>query len=261
MPAKGVGLNRAAARSSWGAPFVVYGTDGAAGRRHDAGPQEKRSAVKAVVVAGGEPEESDLRVLAGADLVVAADGGAAWLERCGIHPDLVVGDLDSVDPALVERLAAAGVRVERHPTEKDASDAELAVERAMASGADEIVVLGALGGQRLDHGLATLLLLADPAFATRDLRIVQGGTVVRALRGGERLALTGVPGSLVTLLPVGGDAVGVRTAGLRFPLDGEPLRFGRSRGLSNEVVQPPASVSLERGTLLVVETANEGVSS
>lgn len=217
--------------------------------------------MRAVVVAGGEPAESDLRLMDGADLVIAADGGAAWLERCGIRPDLLVGDLDSVAPTLVDQLAAAGVPVERHPAAKDATDAELAVQRAVAAGADEIVVLGALGGDRLDHQLANLLFLADPELAARDLRIVRGGIVARALHAGERRSLEGAPGSLVSLLPVGGDAVGVRTSGLRFPLDGEPLRLGRSRGLSNEVLQAPASVSLERGTLLIVETANEGVSS
>jgi thiamine pyrophosphokinase len=71
------------------------------------------------------------------------------------------------------------------------------------------------------------------------------------------MSLLGAVGDLVSLLPVGGEAEGVRTNGLRFPLDGESLRLGPSRGLSNVVVDPPASVSLERGTLLVVETASE----
>jgi thiamine pyrophosphokinase len=61
----------------------------------------------------------------------------------------------------------------------------------------------------------------------------------------------------VSLLPVGGDALGVRTDGLLFPLAGEALRFGRSRGVSNEVAAAPASVSLEDGVLLVIETAKE----
>jgi thiamine pyrophosphokinase len=63
----------------------------------------------------------------------------------------------------------------------------------------------------------------------------------------------------VSLLPVGGDADGVRTDGLRFALAGEPLRLGRSRGLSNEVVAGGASVQLERGVLLVIETVTKGV--
>jgi thiamine pyrophosphokinase len=213
--------------------------------------------VKAVVVADGEPDARDADQLADADLIVAADGGARWLDAIGVRPHLLIGDLDSVDPDLIVRLAAEGVSVERHPVDKDASDAELALDRATASGADEVVVLGALGGERLDHELANLFLLADPSWQVRNLRVVRGGTVVRAVLGGEQLSLLGAIGDLVSLLPIGGDAEGVRTAGLRFPLSGECLRLGPSRGLSNRVVDQPASVSLERGTLLVVETASE----
>ncbi len=215
--------------------------------------------MRAIVVAGGEADAADARLLDDADLIVAADAGACWLDRLGITPDLLVGDLDSVDAALVERLVAAGVKVERHAAEKDESDAELALSRAVALGASQVTILGALAGARLDHELANLLLLADPAWrALRDLRVVRGPTTVRALHGGGRLTLEGVPGEIVTLLPVGGDATGVTTHGLRFALDGEPLRVGRSRGLSNVVESPSASVALERGTLLVIEIKQQG---
>lgn len=213
--------------------------------------------MKAVVVASGEPDARDAAHLANADLVVAADGGGRWLDAIGVRPDLLVGDLDSVAPSLVERLADGGVPVERHPTEKDASDTELALGRVVAAGADEVIVLGALGGDRLDHQLANVLLLADPGWrVVRDLRMVRGSTIARALHGGEQLSLAGRPGDRVTLLPIGGRAEGIRTDGLRYPLDGEALDLGRSRGLSNEIVGTSASVSLESGTLLVIEIAN-----
>lgn len=213
--------------------------------------------MKAIVVAGGDAVPEDAARLTDARLVIAADSGATWLDAHGIRPDLVIGDMDSVDPALLERLAADGVEIERHPTDKDASDAELAVERAIGAGAGQVLILGALGGGRLDHELANLLLLADPAWRGTDLRIVRGRTVARALHGGERLSVTATEGALVTLLPVRGDATGVRTDGLEYPLDGETLRLGRSRGLSNRVLGAPASVSLEGGTLLVIETDKE----
>ncbi|MGH2427743.1 MAG: thiamine diphosphokinase [Candidatus Limnocylindria bacterium] len=216
--------------------------------------------MKAVIVAHGEVGPADAGHLAGADLLVAADGGALALEAIApeARPHLLVGDLDSLDPETVRRLEAAGTRVERHAADKEASDTELAVRAAAAAGADEILVLGAMGGERLDHELANLLLLADPSWRGRDLSIVHGRTSVRVLHAGESLLLKGATGDLVTLLPMSGDAEGVTTTGLRWRLDAETLRMGRSRGLSNEVVRPPASVQLERGVLLVVETAAEG---
>jgi thiamine pyrophosphokinase len=213
--------------------------------------------MRVVIVASGEPDPADVGWLDGASLVIAADGGAGWLDRAGRRPDLLVGDLDSADASLVGRLTAAGARVERHPADKEASDTELALEAARLRGATEIVVLGALGGERLDHELANLLLLADPSLAVPPVRVVRGGTTVRALTGGGRLELEGVTGGGVSLLPLGVDAVGVTTSGLRWPLNGATLRTGRSRGLSNEVVSDAASVALDHGLLLVVETARE----
>lgn len=214
--------------------------------------------MKVVVVASGELVASDAAWLDDAELVIAADGGAGSLDRLGRTPDRLVGDLDSVDPELAERLAAGGTRIDRHPVDKEASDTELAVEEALHAGATEVVLLGAMGGSRLDHELANLLVLADPTLAGRDMRAVRGGTQVRALHAGDRLVLSGSSGDLVTLLPIGGDAAGVTTEGLRWQLDEATLRMGRSRGLSNEVVGPPASVRITDGTLLVVETAAEG---
>ncbi len=214
--------------------------------------------MRIVVVASGILAPGDETWLDGADLVIAADGGANALDRLGRRPDRLVGDLDSADPALVERLEAAGTRIDRHPVDKDASDTELAVRAALAEGADRVDLLGATGGPRLDHELANLLLLADPAYSGVELRAVVGATTIRAAPGGHEMALRGVPGDLVTLLPIGGDADGVTTAGLRWPLDGAALPMGGSRGLSNVVDAAGASVRLSDGVLLVVETASTG---
>jgi thiamine pyrophosphokinase len=209
--------------------------------------------MKAVVVAHGDVLPSDRAVIDAKDYLIAADGGAIALERWKLLPHLVVGDMDSLGDAGVERLARQGVPVAKFAAAKDESDLELAVAQAIAVGATKIVLLGALGGDRLDHETANLLLLADPGYDGVRIEARRGTLRVRAVRGGGSLSL-GPLEAVVTLLPVGGDAEGVTTKGLRFPLHDETLRFGRARGLSNEVDSLPATVTLRKGSLLVFET-------
>ena len=250
MPAKGVGLDRCDGVPSRGAPSVVLPRTFSLRR--------PTRTLRAVLVASGDPLPVDARWLNEADLVVAADGGAAWLASIGRRPDALVGDLDSVDLDRVRRLEADGVVVERHPIDKDTSDCELALAYGLRQGADGIVMLGALGGGRLDHELANLLLLAgSPSAPDHELRIVRGSTSLRGLHPGQSLTIVARPGSLVSLLPVGGDAEGVATSGLRYPLRDEPLPMGSTRGLSNVVVAESASVQLRAGTLLVIEIETE----
>src|SRR3989454_5603486 len=210
--------------------------------------------MRAVVVAHGDVLPSDRAAIDDKDLVVAADGGALALERWKILPHLVVGDMDSLGDAGIERLARQGIGVAKFPAAKDESDLELAVAQAINAGAKEIVLLGALGGERIDHEVANLLLLADPGYDGVRIEARRGALRIRAIRGKASLPHPGPVSALVTLLPVNGDAEGVTTEGLRFPLRDETLRFGRARGLSNEVASMPAKVTVRKGSLLVFET-------
>jgi thiamine pyrophosphokinase len=216
--------------------------------------------VKAVVIAHGDVDPRDRAHLAGADLIVAAEGGTLALEQWDVVPHAIVGDLDSLGIERALEYGQRGVRVVPFSPEKDESDLELAIDYATEAKADELVLLGILGGERFDHELANALLLAADEYRGVRMRAIRGDVTVRALHGGERLDLAGVPGDLVTLLAVRGDAEGVRTHRLRYPLAGETLSFGAARGLSNLVVSAGASVTCERGVLLVIETRAGGVS-
>jgi thiamine pyrophosphokinase len=203
-----------------------------------------------VVLAGGEPVDPTMRArLPDPDLVIAADSGVHHARGLGLRVDLVVGDLDSVDPAELAAAVDGGARVERHPVDKDATDLELAIDAALDRGAARIVVVG-VGGGRLDHLLANMLVLASPALAAARIEALVGDAQLVVIH--DEAILEGVPGDLVTLLPLGGPAVGVRTEGLRFPLRGERLEVGSTRGVSNELTGTSASVSLDGGVLLAV---------
>ena len=201
---------------------------------------------------------------AGVTDVIAADGGYTRALRLGLRPDLLVGDFDSLPAVALADAVADGAVLQRADVAKDESDAELALIEAVRRGATRITVLGAFGGPRLDHALANLWLLAHPALAGIDVILLDGAARARLLTAPNESGLpvtqllAGPVGALVTLLPFGGDALGVTTGGLRYPLQAEPLRPGPARGLSNVRDAADASVTLAAGRLLIVEGAASG---
>jgi thiamine pyrophosphokinase len=215
------------------------------------------SACTAIVLAGGDRAPAALRSqLPRADLVIAADGGLAQAAALGLTVDVVVGDFDSVTSEDLAAAERAGTATERHPAAKDHTDLELAVIAARDRGATRVVVVGAWGG-RIDHELANLLLLGSDAHAALALEAIDERGRVIAVR--DSCEISGAPGDLVTLLAVGGPATGVRTSGLRYPLHGETLAPGSSRGVSNELAESTATVSVATGVVLVAVPTSEVV--
>jgi len=187
--------------------------------------------------------------------VVAADSGVELAQALGRHVDLAVGDFDSVDPAALAAAEADGAVVDRHPAAKDSTDLELALEAAAARHPDEIVVVGAVGG-RLDHLLGGLLVLAGHATLGVGVWARLGPARVHVVR--DCVHLDGEPGELVTLLAVHGSAHGVTTEGLLYPLHGETLRPGSTRGVSNEMTGTTATVTLRDGVVLAIQPGELG---
>jgi thiamine pyrophosphokinase len=205
-----------------------------------------------VIVGGGSPPNAGALAHVPPDrLVIVADSGLDHAERLGLAVDLVVGDLDSVTPEALHRAEAAGVPVERHPVDKDAIDLDLAIEAALQRGAQRILVLSG-GGDRVDHVIAGQLLLAHPRLQDIDVEAWWGTAHLMALQGPGTAHLDGPAGTLVSAIPLHGDAEGITTKDLRFPLRSETLPAGSTRGISNELLGGPASIAVERGRLLIV---------
>jgi len=204
----------------------------------------------AIVFAGGDPVPLGVAPLLPADaFVIAADSGLAQAFALGRRVDLVVGDLDSVDLDQLAAARASGSEVEAHLPEKDQTDLELALEAAGRRGARAVTVVGGHGG-RLDHLLANLTVLASPRWAAARLDAWLGDAYVVVVR--DEAVLEAEPGSVLTLVALGGAAQGVRTAGLRYPLDDEELAAGTSRGVSNEFVGRRARIELRSGTVVAI---------
>ena len=211
----------------------------------------------AVVFLDGDYGDPDWhRALAArAGLVLAADGGARFLAGLGVRPDAVIGDFDSLEPALAARLEVDGVETVRHPTRKDFTDGELAVDEALRRGAGEVLLAGATGA--LDHTLGHLAILRRLRARGVPARLVAPGLSVAVLTAPASVALVAPAGTRVSLVPLAGDAT-VSLAGLDYPLDRGVLPADACLGLGNHVAAgAAASIVLHGGTVAVLVEADE----
>lgn len=205
--------------------------------------------MNALIVLGGDAPgrallESCMRQ---ADLTIAADRGLEAFCNVGLMPDLLLGDMDSVDRGVLERMASH-TQIERLPCEKDDTDGVHALDAAIARGAQRITILGALGG-RMDHAMANLMLL---------VRAYRHGVIAEILDEQVRIArvcgeavLHGAKGDTVSLLPAG-EVTGVTLEGFYYHAS-EPLSFDFSYplGVSNVVTEDFARVTVQSGDLLL----------
>jgi thiamine pyrophosphokinase len=222
------------------------------------GKQAEGFALRIVIFSNGTigHPESDRRQLQPDDRIYAADGGLHHILAFDLLPDLVIGDLDSIDGGLIRRLKTRSIEIIEHPARKDETDLELAMREAARRGADQILILGAFGG-RWDQTFANILLPTLPEFDQVEIIFIDGQQELRLIRPGRQVELQGSPGETVSLIPLAGDVADIHTAGLEYPLDGETLKFGATRGVSNALKKSEATVVIGSGLLLCVHQRHE----
>lgn len=186
-----------------------------------------------------------------ATAVWAANGGSRHLYRLNHLPDLLIGDMDSVEPAVETWLQKGNVPIQQHPAQKDETDLELALLLAAKEQFEQVLLFGLLGG-RLDQTVANILLLANPALARLPIHLVT--KTERAWLVRRHTEIVGKAGDIVSLIPLAGDVQVKQTTGLQWPLNGSRLVFGQARGVSNRLTADRASVTLSSGILLCVHT-------
>jgi len=202
--------------------------------------------MQALIIANGEPPSGRLLrdCASAAALVVGADGGADVARRAGITVHLATGDLDSITDAVRDSLGAGRLVVDRDPNR---TDLQKALDLCIARGATAVDILAA-GGGRPDHALANLSLLFQYRGRAR-VRLLDDQFLAFGVDGRE--VIDAPPGTIVSLVAIG-RCEGVTTRGLRWDLAHYPLTFS-PYGVHNEVATSPASVSVERGDLLVFQ--------
>ena len=204
-----------------------------------------------IIFANGELPDLDKArtLLQKEDYIICADGGTRHALALHVRPDLIIGDMDSTEKDQLRSLKEAEVSIELFPHDKNETDLELAIHRAIELSPTQIIIIAGLGG-RLDQTLANITLLTDLRLAAFDVRLDDGMEEIFVCR--DQVQVHGKSGDLVSLVPWGGAVSEVQTMNLKWPLYKETLYPDRTRGISNEMLGESASISIGSGLLLVV---------
>ena len=189
-----------------------------------------------------------------AEYIICADGGTRHGRRFGIKPDIIIGDLDSTADADFKFFKEIGVEFQQHPVEKDKTDMEICIEKAMEKSKD-LVIIGATGG-RTDHYVANLLMLSKFSEMGVDILLADENNEIRVLtdNGKKQIEIFGTVNDYVSLIPITERVEGVTTSGLKYELINKSLEFGSTHSVSNAFKEKSAIVKMEKGGLLVIKS-------
>lgn len=212
--------------------------------------------MKALIIAYGTLKSCEYLVQesSSSDVVISADGGLEYALRCGITPDYMIGDFDSVSKEILERFRAAGVKAVTFPPEKDYTDTELCIKKAIELGAEEICIAAGIGS-RIDHSLGNIGLLH--ILTSKGIRacIMTDDCTIYMCRN-SNFVLKGTIGDIVSIIPYGGNAEGITLKGLKYPLDNADIPLGKPTGVSNVMVDKECSISIKKGEIIIVHYRN-----
>ena len=213
-----------------------------------------------LVVAGGEIRDlaffrSKLSELKPAE-IICADSGAGYLRAIGMVPHVIIGDMDSLSPDMLEYFKERGSRIIRFPEDKNETDTQLALDYAFGIGPDEIYVFGAFG-TRIDHTLANVSLLALGLKKGIQIKLIDEWCETFIVN--RECIIEGEPGQTVTLLSHSDMVTGITIEGFEYPLNDGVMEIGIPYGVSNRLIAARGVISVKTGHLLVIRYFRAGV--
>jgi thiamine pyrophosphokinase len=182
--------------------------------------------------------------------IICADSGANHAYRWGITPDVICGDLDSIDDSVRSFFEDLGVEFLTYPVDKDWTDTELAISVALERGGSDLVFVG-LDGGRIDHQFTNYLLIARMSMQGRMRILGEQGWTFFLNEKLNFLQLEGVLEKTISVIPLEVSS-GICYAGMKYLLTDEQLNFGSSRGMSNVAIQNTVSIRFDKGLLMVI---------
>ena len=208
--------------------------------------------MKAVIISNGNFEGVDIHTFSNrANMTICADGGAKHIINSGVVPDVIVGDMDSIDKNILKAYEDMHIEICMHPVKKDKTDTELAVDYAISHGATDITLLGATG-TRLDHTLANIMLL---------YKLLKRNIIAKIIDSHNEISIIDKSGQIekgiyqyVSIIPLTTNENKVTLKGFEYETYEEHFKLGSSYGVSNRLVNDNGEVYIEDGLFIVIKS-------
>lgn len=181
------------------------------------------------------------------DFVIAADGGLKYLQSANIVPDLIIGDFDSFGA-----IPDYDNVIKLNPV-KDITDTDAAIKIGIEKGFEEFEIYGATGG-RIDHTLANIQLIVSLSQRGNKASLVNGKTVITAVTDGK-ICFDSLQKGYISVFAHTDICENVCIKGLKYSVENAVFKNDFALGVSNEFVGEESSVSVGKGTLVIVVNA------
>lgn len=186
--------------------------------------------------------------------IIAVDRGLLFAHEHQIVPNLIVGDFDSVPKEIIDEYREKqSVPIREYNPIKDATDTQIALEKALEADSDHIWLLGATG-TRLDHVLGNIYSLKPVFEAGKKAYLVDKHNLITLVDQKIMIKKEEQYGQYISFLPLGEKVTGVCLTGFKYPLDHAVLTNDNSLGVSNEIVEPEAMVSMDDGIMIMIQS-------
>jgi thiamine pyrophosphokinase len=207
--------------------------------------------MKVIIISNGEPPIISIlnKELNDCSLLICADGGANYLYKYNIIPDILIGDFDSIKEDILSFYVEKGCKLIKHPVKKDYTDTELALETAKEFGAKEVVFLGATGS-RLDHTLGNIGLLLSCLNSHIKASIIDNKNKIMMVN--KSTNIYGKKGVLFSLIPFSSEVIDLTLSGCEYTLNKYNLKKGSTISLSNTFINNEVSIDFTKGILLIL---------
>lgn len=209
--------------------------------------------MKTLIVSNGTVDDMTFfeEIVSSVDYVICADGGARYLYQTGIKPDVIVGDLDSLDECIVNDMKNRGTEFIEFPVKKDKTDTELAIDYAVEKGATDITLMGATG-TRLDHTIGNIMIMRQLLDRGIGIRILDSHNEIYMIN--DTLTLDKKDNTYVSVIPITEVAKGITLEGFKYETYDLDFYASTTLGISNEIIKEKGTIKIRDGICLVVRS-------